>query len=45
MEKIDFKAVENNKKDYSELVYWIWMYFGGIVIGSLIIVWQWSLIK
>ncbi len=33
--KIDCTPIKTSQKDYSELVYWVWMYFGAIVYASL----------
>ena len=33
--KMDCRGVSVREKDYTELVYWVWMYFGGCVLLPL----------
>ncbi len=37
MEKIDCTPLKTLEKDYTELVYWCWQYFGGVVICAVLI--------
>lgn len=36
MKKVENQSVEVPKKDYTELVYFFWMYFGVVVISYLL---------